>query len=325
MSSGEVVLTVTYGDRLDLIQQGPILVAKDLNLKLVIVCNGVSESYRSSLLKIESEDDNIFLIHLEENAGSAQGIICGLDYCCDLDFSHLIILDDDNCIENLGSMNLDKLDFGDASFCVRGGRKYIDAFLKRKDPSNFIAESNSFMGFDFISEVKKRIPFLRGEYRHDERLSFPWAPYGGLILSSKAVKNRDIRPKAEFFLYCDDVEYTSRLSKIYGLRMIRGLVVNDVEDSWNVSAQGNVIQRLLGAKEEWRIYYSVRNQVSFDLCRHKSKMIFLANFISFFFLLYGYSIFSFFNSKCSLQRIRLIHNAVSDGLFGRFHNKGIGW
>jgi len=308
------VLTVTYGDRYDLLLEGPYKTALENGLNLLVVCNGVSESYLQKLCKLEAEHRiTIKLIVHEANQGSAGGFYSAIDNAKVFNTDYYLLLDDDNYLEY-------KLDndfhYKDASFFPRDGRSYINAAIKGETPDNYLAKPNSFLGFSIERALRKAFPKSKGSFALDS-FSFPWAPYGGLMLSQK-VLNSGIMPNKELFLYCDDTDYTYRISNMFGLYLNTKNRVLDVGDSWNVSAAGNVITRLQNGEDRWRVYYSVRNQVFFDKSVARNCLSFSLNTFVFCFLFLIFYLFKVNKSKNGM----IVAKAILDGFRNRLGNNG---
>jgi|TARA_B110000902_G_scaffold261487_1_gene336359 GT2 family glycosyltransferase len=323
--SNILVLTVTYGDRFDELKYGPLAVAISLDCHIVIVCNGVSSNYLIQLKNyIEALNINAKLIINECNLGSAGGFKKGIESCTELFFNRVLILDDDNFIspDSINAIDLAKL--GDANFIYRKGRKYMDVALHGNDPASILSANNGFLGLNIVQQIQKRISSPK--VIKVESYNFPWSPYGGLLLSRKAITS-GILPNKDYFLYCDDTAYTNDLSKEFGLYIVPGCEVSDYADSWNVASNKNIFNRLLQEVDSWRIYYSVRNQCHFDLSRCDSKLSFILNMMIFIFLL---SLFSTIALVTEMKlrpgsRFFLIVRSSWDGLRGSLGNKGVGW
>ena len=320
-----LILTVTYGDRYSQLVGGPLAVAAAMDCKVVVVCNGATENV---LKKLTSEKDNgsfdIDLLVNDVNLGSAGGFKAGLEYCQQLDFEYLLLLDDDNFLPTEALVQLRERTISAASFFPRRGRGYMEAAAVGINPYPWLAPNNSFLGLSLVHQINKKLELKRGF--DIESYSFPWCPFGGLFLKREAVLS-GILPREGYFLYCDDTEYTNRLSKKFGLYMLAGSCVVDSEDSWNVDGKMNVFSRLLAEEESWRVFYSVRNQSHFDLRRAQCKPAFMLNLIIFMMIFSFYA----FSSKLTdrrhspASRFALVCKSIWRGLRGRLGNSGIGW
>ena len=320
-----VIMTVTYGNRFDELSSGPLKLAKLLGCKIVIVCNGISEEYRQKLEEyIEVKRPDVKLIVKEKNLGSSGGFSAGIEYCSKLPLSWLLILDDDNFVSVNGIKSINESKLRPANFLHRKGRKYMDVVIEGDDPKPFLSQDGAFLGLSLSQQVMKKFSSVRkGNF---EDFCFPWSPYGGLLLSDKAVTS-GILPNKDYFLYCDDTEYTNKLSKKFGLYLLHDCKVDDLSASWNVAENKNLFDRLVHEKDNWRVYYSVRNQSHFDFLRKNKTSLFVLNILLFFMILFLYSVFYLVKKKeiHYISRFKLIVNSAWQGLKGRLGNKGINW
>jgi len=319
-------MTVTYGDRFGELSSGPLAVAESLGCKIVVVCNGISDNYRHKLNEyIKTTSVDVKFIFNDVNLGSSGGFYAGIEYCSYLSFGWVLILDDDNLVCSESIRDIDESKLGVASFMSRKGRRYMEVAIDGCDPTPYLSENGAFLGLSVLQQIKKRFQ-TKNKKLILEKYNFPWSPYGGLLLRIEALTS-GIRPNKDYFLYCDDTEYTNKLSKMFGLYLIPGCKIEDLSDSWNVSGNKNVIDRLLQEKEGWRVYYSVRNQCNFDLSRANSTVFFIFNGLIFVSILSLFSLFNFVKKKDVhyISRYKLIVGAVWQGLRGHLGNKGINW
>jgi GT2 family glycosyltransferase len=70
-------------------------------------------------------------------------------------------------------------------------------------------------------------------------------------------------PDEELVLYADDTEYSGRISRGGGsILLVRDALIRDSEPSWNTDDRySNSLAMLLRSEGDWRVYYSVRNNL----------------------------------------------------------------
>ena len=308
---------MTYGSRYNEFKNGALKTSLRENVDLLVIANGVDSEYRKYLETL-STTINIQVVFLEKNEGSAGGFFELLTFCKKLNYEFYILLDDDNeLVGNLAEVKFQH----EASFFPRSGRTYVEKALKGINPTPYLAGENSFLGFDLKRIILKKINHIDSTKFDINSFNFPWAPYGGLILSKK-VMQCGIMPEKRLFLYCDDTIYTNQISKKYGLYINSKLKIKDVDESWNVASKGHVITRIFSSTETWRTYYSVRNQVYFDSNRKNSNFYFSMNFLLFFITLFSFSIIYCIQDKKNISILKVFLVAVKDGLKGSLGNKG---
>lgn len=296
---------VTYGDRGDLFLD----FLKDIldklpGVKCIIVLNGVEPNTKNGIYELLSiYPDRCFVWESEFNLGSAGGFSSLISMAKDIpDCSRLLILDDDTRISINNIIKLSRMDGKYLLYaCYRNDRKYMRILKNGCDPKNFFAEKSSFLGFGIKRIIKRILPVKSSPVVSDSYV-LPWSTYSGLFLSRSVYIDEDL-PREDFYLYADDTEYTSRLSKKYGLTLLCDVEVIDDESSWNVGRE-NIFQRILNGKDDFRVFYSVRNQVYLDFyCFRGGFFSFLFNFFVFnvFFIIYFF--YSYLLSGLSSRRI----------------------
>ena len=113
--------------------------------------------------------------------------------------------------------------------------------------------------------------------------------------------------------------YTFRgdFSKV--LSILRDSLMNDIDSSWDnvVMNKESFISLVLKESSEFRVYYSFRNRVYFELNnRVKNKLIYFCNMGIFLIKLFLAVIFSF-----KFKRFRLVLTGVRDGINSNLGNR----
>lgn len=192
---------------------------------------GLSRQLQSCALELSN--CRIEIIEVAHNAGSAGGYGLAIEAALELDPTPLalLLLDDDILISRPGleSMlgRLESLD-SDAPFAVVG-RRFAREYepLSREQASRRIARGD-FLGFDLIDRLRRRRT-SRNVICSDEHLA--WAPYGGTLLPVETARLLG-RPREEFFLYGDDLEFTSRIVRMGGeLVLVEDAGLVDIRES----------------------------------------------------------------------------------------------
>ncbi len=320
-------LTVTYGDRYMFLQQVVSGVFANGVQKVIIVDNGSAGASKRAIQKLELDSSGrVTVVALAENRGSAGGFKAGLEYartCSDCEY--IWLLDDDNwpadgalaaLLNEYGKLSraveLDRL----ALVSLRRDQGYYSRIAQGVPPNKVFARKSSFMGFHFLDQPRKFSEFfhlhrvIRKSAISGSPIEIPFAPYGGLFFH-KSVVSKLGYPDERFFLYCDDTEYTYRLTKSGGrLFLIPSSVVHDLERPWHILKKGETFfSHLLIADSDLRIYYVTRNQSYLE--RHfwmHSLITYTFNKWAFFLVL---SLFALKHGKW--KRVTLIARAVGQG------------
>lgn len=157
------------------------------------------------------------------------------------------------------------------------------------NPKKVFTTKNAFLGWHFkdifaklVRKLKRNVPF-EGEFVESQTV--PFGPYGGLFFERDLLDIIGL-PKVEFFLYCDDYEYTHRINKQLGkIFLIPTSRIEDIDQTWFVKERAGFFKSFLTSPSSYRIYYSIRNRVYFEnknFVRNKimyniNKFIFLSN------------------------------------------------
>ncbi|MEH7549894.1 glycosyltransferase, partial [Neobacillus vireti] len=300
MRKGNVcIVTVTYGNRIHLLKE----VLTSLNFeqsvhKIIIVNNG------SVLDDLKNNDfrPELKIINLKENSGSANAFNIGLKEALKSDCEYIMTIDDDNlpedgCIQNLlryysiiskeNGQNIallalreDRLDF----------KKMADGYKIK----NAFSLDDSFLGWDlgkipykaFNKIFRKNIGIQKKE-NMIEYTKVPLAPYGGLFFH-KSLINIIGLPNPEFYLYCDDYDYTYRISmNASGIFLIPSSKIIDIDKTWFVREKHGFIMSFLTSSSSLRIFYGIRNRVYFETRNLvRSRFKYILNKTSFLIILY---------------------------------------
>ena len=321
---------VTYGDRYQLLQEVVHAAFANGVEKVIIIDNASTLSSRQAIQKLEADSHGkVVLLALPENRGSAGGFKAGLEYartCSDCDY--LWLLDDDNrpadgALDELlrqyaklsESVGLDRL----ALVCLRKDQEYYNKLAHGVPQKEVFARESSFMGFHLLDQPRKFSEFFQlkravpQQAAGESPIEIPFAPYGGLFLHKSVVAKLGY-PDERFFVYCDDIEFTHRLTRTGGrLFLIPASIIHDLQPSWHVRKKGaTFFQHLLTYGSDSRIYFTARNQTYLE--RHlwmRNLIVYTVNKWFFFLLLALFSL-----RYGETRRIALIAKAAKHGEAG---------
>jgi GT2 family glycosyltransferase len=265
-----VAVTVTYGDRFELLQAVAKRLLADVRIaRWVIVANGVVPSLAR---KIEAIDARVIGCGFPNNAGSAPAYALGIKAAIECDADWVWLLDDDNlpapnALERLLAAHqaLSQDDSPAAGIAVCGYRDHIHGPQLRDGPR----APSSFLGFHLRTPFRRL--FRRGPAlpeRPARALAVALAPYGGLLLPRALIARAGL-PDPRFVLYADDTEYTDRIIRCGGkLYVIRDAVIDDLLPSWQGGS--SLLRAWLDEPDSARVFYGARNEAWFD-CHRLAK------------------------------------------------------
>lgn len=318
-------LTVTYGNRFELLERAVESAFKAGAARMIIVDNGSTQQSSAKIDALAAGNARIVVIRNVENEGSAPAFGKGMQHFVDqMNDDYLWMLDDDNLPaedalkELLHVLKKREATLGPSLPCataaVRPANTRHAAFLEGRTASFLYPPVGSFMYFDLLSRILTKFPTAK-KTPATRRVPFaeiPYAPYGGLLLSRATIKLIGY-PKKDLVLYEDDTEYTSRIPEMGGsLLLCRAASVEDIDAKWSNGAGSSGLKGLILADNENRTYFSVRNRVMFDSSQargaYKRIQLQLNRWI-FLIVAAGYAI-----RTRRLAQYRLIHRAASDAL-----------
>ena len=237
---------------------------------------------------------------LEKNIGGSGGFNRGIKEACKEKCDYVLVLDDDcilnsNYIENLvnsyeeiiNSLNIiDTKDSGISALCgtVLEGNKIAT------NHRGYFVKHKIFKIFDYwkehnVSEYQKKYLFC------------DLASFCGLMISKQSI-DRVGYPKAEYFIKCDDLEYTMRLCKV-------GKIVNINSSLLNHKVNNNELSNDL----DWKYYYDTRNSI--DMTKTNGLL-----FCTIKTVIKSYVV-AILNIYSNTQSIKIWKRAISDGFKGR--------
>lgn len=280
------VVTVTYGDRRDLLSDTLNSVIIEPQARIVVVSNGSSPQTLRMLDDFDAAHPRVLeRIDLPENHGSAEAFARALERAYDIG-APVLILDDDNPIDADVLRDLRRLatvaerttDTPLGLVVHRPVNAAQRAIIDGTPASRVFAEltPGAFHGFDLGSRLRAR--FTRGgcpadpivRWKSDDRTfhgrRIPVAMWGGVYLTSKAVAIRAL-PNPELVLYGDDNDFSRVFRERTGeLFLVEELTIRDT-DVWRPATDRRRTWRSRFPStfrtpdaKVWRLQYLFRNQ-----------------------------------------------------------------
>lgn len=302
--SGIAAVVPSYNRRDALEKCIESLVHQTRRLDAILVIDNASTDGTNQMLETRFPG-RFTLMRLPENTGSAGGFYEGIRTAYDSGYDWIW------CMDNDAEPARDSLEILTAS----------PAFL---DPA---VGALAALVIDQDSKVQamhhKRavIPFERGvpaEEVVDIRREIPLAANGwaGVLIRRGAIQTVGL-PRKELFLFCDDIEYTYRISRTFKLVLIPASRVVHKSDSRN---QGNLLGGCVKSvrwpsDQPWRTYYDIRNR--FFFVTRNARVSTLAFVLPLILVRKIGGVLLFDDLK--LSRIGTMLRAAKDGILGRLH------
>ncbi|MCO8169494.1 glycosyltransferase [Pseudomonas sp. 21LCFQ02] len=323
MSKQTTLVTLTYGDRYSYLHT---LISRSLANPLIERVIVVSNASTAPLHKLtEQWPEQVRVIHLEHNTGSANGYAIGIQAALQAGGEYLWLMDDDNAptpnaVEVLHDRLQRLIQAHDAdNTAVLGFRPTHQADIATGVPQRFaLQKRSSFLGFHVAQvpyKLWRRLPWGRPRLSAGlpSLVQLPFATYGGLLAHHSLYRKIGL-PLDALKLYADDNEYTWRITANGGrLFLVPEALLDDLEHSWNIKQRtSNVYESYLLGDSDLRAYYGARNQAWFDKnIWVSSPLLYQLNRWLFLRLL------RVFARRCDAgPRLKLLEQAIADGESG---------
>lgn len=320
-----VAVVVTYLNRFNLLKQVIDSLLEENVKRIIVVDNGSDKESYDKLEALSLALDGILKVcRFEDNLGSANGFSFGIQQAYKEDAEYVWLLDDDNKPRK-GALNA-LLKFWNENnpnpsetitISLRLDRQqYIDSILYN-DKDILLGKKNSFMTFDVLNYFKKRLNKSKKKFdlNNLQYAEVGQAPYGGMFFHKCIVDNIGY-PNKDFFVYTDDTEFSYRIIKQNGkIYAIIDSILDDIDTSWSNITNKNIFMYhpILDSESDFRIYYSFRNRVFFELReRVSNKVFYIINMLFFMLNLLFKAIL-----KKKIKRYKLVILAIRDGIVGK--------
>lgn len=274
MTASTVLVTLTYGDRLEYLEELLARAFREKDIARAIVVSNASVAELDQLFMLWP--NRVQVIELDSNTGSANGYYVGIEAALKTGCEYIWLMDDDNAptpgaFPLLKQRLLDCIQrHGEDRTAVLGFRPEHQADVAAGVPTRFITPPrSSYFGFHVHQlpyKLWRRTPWGKPKQRAVEPLlELPFAYYGGLLAHRRLIERIGL-PRRELVLYADDTEYTFRISAAGGhLYLVPEAGLDDLESSWNVKRRtSNIYETYLLGSSDLRAYYAARNQAWFD-------------------------------------------------------------
>lgn len=319
----------TYANRFYLIKRVIASLIEQNIGKIIVVDNNSTEQSRIELDQLSQNTCNILTImRLSENTGSANAYKLAIKEALGMhQMEFLWLLDDDNlpdrnALERLvDCWNLLDEKAKETYVCLACNRTHASCYEQSvfsEDPELVIGPRNSFWGFH-VSKVAEKIREkiqVKGALKLKRDVKYGRVmvmPYGGLFFHKGLIQTIGL-PNTDYYLYGDDYEFTSRISKTGGsLYLVLESKITDLQPSWEIRAKSTRLVAVARTANYRSLYYTVRNMVAFQRqCWSTNRFVALINLcvFSICFGLIGLVMFRF-------KSLFIYCLAIGHGLTGR--------
>ncbi|SFE32864.1 Glycosyltransferase, GT2 family [Thermoanaerobacter thermohydrosulfuricus] len=248
-------VVVTFNRKNLLIECLDALLSQTYKLTSIIIIDNASTDGTYDTLKEKGYLDKgiIDYVRLNENIGGAGGFYEGIKRGYEKGYDWLWIMDDDAEPKNDALEKLviygDKLS---VKALVSGIYNKRDLSLQKRVYESVIKNDKLYKNYNH-----EKNDFITNDY-----IKICSYPLLGLFIHKDVIKNCG-NVRKEFFIQCDDLEYTLRISDLYEIVWVRDSVLfhKESEDFFITRKFLGRDFSFLNVKQQWKDYYGFRNHI----------------------------------------------------------------
>lgn len=256
-------VVVTY-NRLNLLKENiQALKAQTLQLHKIFIIDNCSTDGTREFLDSFSPDPQMEIIHLPENKGGAWGFYEGIKQAVLAGCDYVWIMDDDTIPTNNALEELAKgLSLSAHIGFVCSKVIWTDGSLHKMNGPNLISDSTT------TKYKQKNNPQTAG-------LACESCSFVSVLFSAKAVREVGL-PIKEFFIWADDLEYTSRIHQHHydGFYIEKSVVVHKTAVNYGPKIQTAPVDTA------WKFYYHARNMSYINRSRKKNALVYYISLLN---------------------------------------------
>lgn len=264
------VVIVTY-NRLELLKECIACCENQTKAfdKIIIVNNCSTDGTGEYLAGYENQSQFI-ISHQKDNLGGAGGFRVGMAIAEKQDLDWVLIIDDDAMIALDYIQKCDRVIHRYPNIAACSGTVYTDGKIQTNH-RRIVANR--------LLHLEKNVPLVAYEkkcFRYD------LATFCGLMVRRDIIEKIGL-PKAEYFIWYDDTEYSMRLRRYGGIVNVNAAHLNHK----TVLPSGK--QEGFFARMNWRTYYGHRNRMDAvkQHCSTATTAVIIAEFFVFLLCAYG--------------------------------------
>jgi len=324
---------VTYSDRYHLLAKVINSCFKEGVDNVIVVDNASIENSKKQLQVLEKKLKKLKVVYLDKNTGSAEGFRVGLKeaYNCD-ECDFIWLLDDDNVPQKDSLKALKefwsslKENDKEKKISLLSSRPQRTAFkeaIMTNNPDLVLGRKNSFLGFHILELPQKILRVVKRKLKINTFIEntkikhgkVSVAPYGGMFFNKNLIDSIGY-PRAEFYLYADDHEWSYRIIKKGGsIYYLTESLVLDIDDNLNGEISTNIFDSFMNKNSNFKVYYGVRNRIIFEKeALFNNRIVYMINKTIFMLIL------QLFRNKSNVKRYLVIKQAINDASNKYFRN-----
>jgi GT2 family glycosyltransferase len=285
------VVIVTY-NRLELLKECISNVnSQTKKIDKVIIINNASNDGTKEYLDDFINDERYYIVNSNKNRGGAYGFHEGLKVANELEVDWILLIDDDAILDKSYISNIDRYIYSNREIMAFSGVVMTEGIITTQHRT--INRSKfCYKPVDVVEEEYKN-PYFLCDY----------ASFCGLMVSKELVKKIGL-PLEEYFIWCDDSEYSLRISKHSKIMNINSAILNH--------------KTLLDRKNSivlWKDYYGIRNRI--NLVRRHLGIVGVAHICIFSIMGLLSKCLKYYKEENIKEIVELYMRAINDGMRGR--------
>ncbi|MGS2738020.1 glycosyltransferase family 2 protein [Sinomicrobium sp. M5D2P17] len=281
MENKKVAAVVVTFNRLALLKEvvGALLVSDRKLEKVIVVNNASTDDTHDYLTKKSQENPLVEELLLKENSGGAGGFYHGIKYASEQGYDYMWLMDDDSIVtptaldKLLGPFeDIENLGFSCSKVVWTDGNLHKMNIPEKSDVQDDVKNYESVISCSFVS----------------------------MLIPNKVVKEVGY-PYKDFFIWCDDMEYSWRITRT-GYKAVLAndsVVIHKTASNYNASLSD------CPEKEFWKYKYGYRNRV-FTYRKHKEYGKIIRFFI-------GANYRAFSRKTNKMEALKLVWGSMSRG------------
>lgn len=281
---GIAVVTVTYGDRVDLVTRCADATMTAGLGPTYVVCNGLSDAALSELgRELRAFGDGVTTLTFATNFGPGPAFAEGVRAALADGAEWILLLDDDNVVEEQTAQVLkawvaEQGTTRTVGVCTRSVEKWQTLTIQHGRDET--PRPGSFIYFDWRQRLR-RAPTSQVT---SSAIQIGMAPFGGMLVG-RAVFAEVGLPRVDMTLYEEDSEYCSRLEEAsVPMTLLANAQVHDISVRWSAGEHRRLGILDVNSAAERRFWLAMRNRVAVDVNRARgvaAKVALLMNAVSY--------------------------------------------
>lgn len=284
------VVIVTY-NRLNLLKECIENVNKQTKkIDKVIIVNNASTDGTEEYLDRYVSDDRYCIINAKVNGGGAYGFYEGLKVAVQSEIDWVLLIDDDAILDEFYIENINNHVEKNKNIYAFSGVVKTEGIITTQHRT--INSSKYCYKPTDVSEELYKEPYFLCDY----------ASFCGLIVSKELVQKIGL-PLKDYFIWCDDSEYSMRIAEHSKIMNVNSAILNH---KTFLDRKNSIVL--------WKDYYGIRNRI--DMVKRHFGIVGVIHIYTFSILGLVSKCVKYYKKENIKEIIELYRKAIKDGMRG---------